>query len=146
MLLGKGSKLLPIRDLLFWTGRGSRLDLDISGFRLALEPQVDSVATDVEHLTGFTFFHAIELNGLHHFLSKVVTVSLCHLRLPKPLLVLVYVLSKLAAAIVGSGSLSSSAGTPAAKPQCVCRQVIILTEACILLGANKPRIVIVCLF
>ncbi len=83
MLLRKGLKLLPVRDLLLRTPFRSRLCLDISGCHLALTPQVDGVATDVEHLTHFAFLVAIQFNGLHHFLAEVITICFTHDSVPK---------------------------------------------------------------
>lgn len=44
-------------------------------FLLSLEPLVNGIAADIEVLASFAFGHAIELDGIHHFLSQVVTTA-----------------------------------------------------------------------
>ena len=55
MHLDKGAKLLPVGDFMVMTRRLIRTRLEISGFCLALQPEIDGVSTNVEQFTGFAF-------------------------------------------------------------------------------------------
>jgi hypothetical protein len=59
MFFDKSPKLLPVRDFLFRTRCWSWLHFNVACFSFPLKPKVDCVATDVESLTGFTFFQSI---------------------------------------------------------------------------------------
>ena len=59
MLLDKLAKLLQILDLESLSRHGSGFRFDIPRLSLALTPQVNCVATNVEQLTGLTFLESI---------------------------------------------------------------------------------------
>ena len=71
-------KFLPIVDFGWALGSVSGGGFDIAGLGFALTPQVDGVAADVEQLTGFAFLESVQLDRLHHFASKVVTIGFSH--------------------------------------------------------------------
>ena len=78
MLFDKDPKLPPIIDfevlLRYLSGFGS----DIPCFGLALKPQVNCIATDIEQLARLTFLETIQLDCLHDFFPEVITVGLSH--------------------------------------------------------------------
>ncbi len=80
MLLDKLAKLLQILDLESLLRHGSGFRFDLPRLGLALTPQVNCVATNVEQLAGLTFLESIQLDGLHHFLPKVIAVRSSHSR------------------------------------------------------------------
>ena len=51
---------------------------NVSGFSFTLQPQVNRVSADVEEFTGFAFLQSIELDGLDHLLTEIVTVRFSH--------------------------------------------------------------------
>ena len=78
MLVSKDAKLLPIGNGVLTPRRLIGFGLAVAWGRLALQPRVDSVATDVEDLTRFRLLHPIEFDRLNDFTAAVVTVSIRH--------------------------------------------------------------------
>ena len=60
-------KAVLLRDLpRFW--------FNIPRFGFALAPQVNRVATDIEHLTCLTFLETVQFDRLHDFLPKILAL------------------------------------------------------------------------
>jgi len=78
MLFDKAAKLLPIADFAVLLRYCPRFGFDITRFSLALEPQVNRVATDIEQLARLTLLETVQLNRLHDFLPEIITVSFSH--------------------------------------------------------------------
>ena len=74
MLLDKGSKALPVRDFMATSLLIVGDRLTIPGLPLPLEPQIQGIAADVEHLAhcGLSF---PSLHRFNRFLTKVITVG-----------------------------------------------------------------------
>jgi hypothetical protein len=62
MRFDKLPKLLPIVDFEVLSALLSRLRFDIASLGLALQPQVDGVATNIEQLTCLSFLETVQLN------------------------------------------------------------------------------------
>ena len=99
MRFDKLPKLLPIVDLEVSLSNLSGFGFDTASCDLALKPQVNCVATDIEQLTCFTFLETIQLDRLHHFLPEVVAVGFSHKEGRGKKTLLVYVLTLMNAAI-----------------------------------------------
>jgi len=76
--MSEGPKLIPIGNPVTVTRRTIGLGTHITSFCFAFEPLVYGRSADIEVLAGFTFEHSIQLNGIHHFLSQVVTIAAGH--------------------------------------------------------------------
>lgn len=59
MLLNKLGEFIPIGYLVRCPMRTIRLWLDITRFSLALQPQVNRIATDLKDLSRFGFLHPV---------------------------------------------------------------------------------------
>ena len=53
--------------------------MQVSSLGFELQPKVDGITADIEELGDFTLLATIELDRLHHFAAKVVTVGFGHL-------------------------------------------------------------------
>jgi hypothetical protein len=100
MLFDKSLKLFPITDFAVVLRVLPRLRLNIPRFGFALAPQVNCVATDIEQLTCLTFLETVQLDRLHYFFPKILTVGLSHFNGVDAIeTLIVYVLTKMAIAI-----------------------------------------------
>lgn len=77
MLDNKGFKAFPIRDLMPTALLEVRNRSAISGLLLALDPEVERIATDMEHLTDIGFPFSV-LDRSKGFAAQVFTVRSRH--------------------------------------------------------------------
>lgn len=77
MLFDKIPKLVPIADLAVLLRDLPRLWLNIPRFGFALAPQVNRVATDIEHLTCLTFLETVQLDRLRRALRAIACITFC---------------------------------------------------------------------
>lgn len=83
MDFNKRPKLRPIGNFAIFVGGWPGLWFDVSSVCPALEPQVDSVATDIEQIADFGFGKTIKFNRLENFLAEIVTVGFAQERSPR---------------------------------------------------------------
>ena len=69
MPLGKLGEFVPIGNFAAGSMWAIRPSLVVSSFTKPLQPQVDRVATHLEHLSRFAFLHGIQLDRSDDFLT-----------------------------------------------------------------------------
>jgi len=108
MGFGKGSKLLPVSDLVIRTPMLTYFGSEVPRLSFTLQPQINGVAANVKMLAGFTALHAIEFDRLYDFLAQVVAVGFGHDRngSKSGRAFLFYVLTLMATAIYSGSRLS----------------------------------------
>jgi len=102
MGFGKGSKLLPVSDLVIRAPMLTYFGSEVPRLSFTLQPQINGVAANVKMLAGSRALHAIEFDRLYDFLAQVVAVGFGHDRngSKSGRTFLFYVLTLMATAIV----------------------------------------------
>ena len=98
---GKSTEGFPVVDFTLSSRRPIDRSSEVPCGGFTFQPQIDSVAADMECLTRFALSHAIEFDRLNDFFTEVIAIRIGHRRHPHKLSLHLYrhVLVVLATAI-----------------------------------------------